>query len=192
MSTALTPYKSKYVAKKALFSFLGASFRLFGEDGNLAFFVKQKAFKLKEEINVFSDEGMKDKMLSINARSIGDFAGTYDVVDAKTDEAVGALKRAGLKSMFQDEWSILDTDGNEIGKIKEASAAMAMLSRLIKIIPQTYNISAGEQVIGQIKQRFNPFLLAYDVDLGSGGGAVDPRLGVAGVVMLLAIEGRQN
>ena len=190
-STALTPYKSQYVAKKKLFTFLGAAFRLFTSDGELAFFIKQKAFKLKEQITVYKDEGQTDAMLTIKARKVLDVSATYDVTDAKSGEQVGALQRKGLKSIFMDEWSILDNAGEVIGSIKEASALMAMLSRLVKLIPQTYTISIGETAVGTIKQRFNPFILSYDVDFGSDG-KLDPRTGVAAVVLLLAIEGRQQ
>ena len=192
MTTALSPYKTRYVAKRAFFSFLGASFRLFGEDGSLAFFVKQKAFKLKEQITVFSDEAQKDAMLGIEARAILDISATYDVTDLKTGTPVGALKRKGVKSVFKDEWSLLDTGGTAIGTVAESSMLAALLSRLLPLVPQTYRIEVGGAVVGQIKQRFNPFVLSYDVDFGTGGGALDPRLGVAAVVMLLAIEGRQD
>lgn len=192
-STALTAYKNQYVAKKALFSFLGASFRLFNPDGSLAFFVKQKAFKLKEAIKVCSDEKQTDEMLAIQARSIMDVSATYDVTDSKTGEKVGALKRKGLKSLFKDEWSILDNDDAEVGLIKEASTAMAILSRLFKIIPQKYVVEMNGESAGVIAQKFNPFILGYDVQFeGPGSANLDPRLGVAGVVLLLAIEGRQN
>ncbi len=192
MSTALSLYKTRYVAKRAFFSFLGASFRLFGEDGSLAFFVKQKAFKLKEQITVFSDEARTDAMLGIQARAILDISATYDVTDLKTGEAVGSLKRKGLKSMLKDEWSLMDTAGTVFGTVEEASMVAALLSRLLPLLPQTYHIKVHDEVVGQVKQRFNPFILSYDVDFGTGGGALDPRLGVAAVVMLLAIEGRQE
>lgn len=192
MTTALSPYKTRYVAKRAFFSFLGASFRLFGEDGSLAFFVKQKAFKLKEQITVFSDEERTDAMLGIEARAVLDLSATYDVTDLKTGTPVGALKRKGVKSVFKDEWSLLDTGGTAIGTVAESSMLAALLSRLLPLVPQTYRIEVGGAVVGQIKQRFNPFVLSYDVDFGTGGGALDPRLGVAAVVMLLAIEGRQD
>lgn len=48
----LSLYSSRYVANKALFSFMGSAFRILGPEGNLRFYVKQKAFKLKEEITV--------------------------------------------------------------------------------------------------------------------------------------------
>jgi uncharacterized protein YxjI len=192
-TTALTRYQSQYVAKKALFSFLGSSFRLFDQSGNLSFFVKQKAFKLKEEITVYADEGEKDAQLRIKARSIMDVSATYDVTDANSGEVVGALQRKGLKSILRDEWAILDTDGNEVGKVIEDSGALALLRRFIKLIPQNFDVSVGDTKVGQIKQHFNPFMLAYDVDFSSDpGGKLDPRLAVAAVVLLLAIEGRQK
>lgn len=192
-TTALTRYQSTYVAKKALFSFLGSSFRLFDSSGNLAFFVKQKAFKLKEEITVFSDEAMQDAQLRIQARSIMDVSATYDVTDANTDETVGALQRKGLKSIIRDEWAILDADGAEVGKVLEDSGALALLRRFIKLIPQTFNVTIGDKQVGVIKQQFNPFILAYDVDFtAASDGDIDPRLVVAAVVLLLAIEGRQQ
>ena len=106
---ALSRYRSSYVANKALFSFLGNAFRLYDTSGSLLFFVKQKAFKLKEEITVFADEGQTDAQLTIKARSVMDVSATYDVTDAKSGDAVGAMKREGLKSFLRDEWTILDT-----------------------------------------------------------------------------------
>ena len=192
-TTALTRYKSQYVAKKALFSFLGSSFRLFDSNGNLVFFIKQKAFKLKEEITVFADEAMKEPQLRIKARSIMDVSATYDVTDANSGEVVGAMQRKGLRSLIRDEWAILDTEEVEIGKVIEDSGALALLRRFIKLIPQTFHVKIGDTQIGEIKQRFNPFILAYDVDFTADTNSdVDPRLAVAAVVLLLAIEGRQK
>lgn len=190
---ALTRYRPTYVAKKALLSFLGSSFRLYDTSGNLAFFVKQKAFKLKEEITVFADEGQKDAMLGIKARSVVDFSATYDVTDSKSGETVGSLRREGVKSMFRDEWTLLDSGGHELGKVKEDSGVLAIIRRLfLKIIPQTFRVTVADAEVGIIKQKFNPFQLGYDVDFGKAEGQIDPRLAVATVVLLLAIEGRQN
>lgn len=187
---ALSAYKSQYVAKKAFFSFLGSTFRIYDQSGGLEFYIKQKAFKLKEEINVFRDEGQTDKRLTIKARSISDFNSGYDIVDAANGEAVGGAKRKGLKSLFKDEWDILDASGEAIGKIEETGGFMILLRKLIKLIPQTYQVTLDGEQAGVIHQRFNPFQLAYDVDFSSG--KLDPRLGVGLVVLLLAIEGAQR
>jgi len=193
-ATALTRYTSSYVAKKALFSFLGNAFRLYDQAGKLRFYVKQKAFKLKEEITVYADEGQSEPMLRIKARNILDTSATYDVTDAASGQVVGALRRKGLKSLFRDEWTVLDADETELGIIQEDSGMMAMVRRfLIKIIPQTFKVIIGGVEIGKIKQRFRLFGLTYDVDYGADTDSkLDPRLGVAAVVLLLAIEGKQK
>jgi hypothetical protein len=128
----------------------------------------------------------------IKARSISDFSGGYDIIDAQTDTPIGAGQRNGMKSMFKDEWNILDADGAEIGKVVEQGGAFAVLRRFIKLlqwIPQKYEVTYMGEPVGTIKQQFNPFTLAYDVDFKEGTD-FDPRLGVGMVVLLLAIEGK--
>jgi uncharacterized protein YxjI len=191
MSTELSRYETKYVAQKAIFAFMGNTFRIFSPDNQLRFFVKQKAFKLKEDITVFADEGQTQPMLRIRARSILDFSATYDVVDANTGEKVGACKRQGLKSLLRDTWVLLGANDEEIGKVEEDSGFLAIIRRfLIALIPQSFQVTVGGQSGGVIKQRFNLFRLVYDVDFS--GSNLDPRLGVAMTVLLLAIEGRQR
>jgi uncharacterized protein YxjI len=194
MSTALAKYQSQYVAQKALFAFLGGEFRLFDTANQLAFFVKQKAFKLKEEITVFSDEAQTKPMLRIKARSIMDISATYDVTDADTGAVIGALRRKGLKSILRDEWAILGAGDAEVGMIQEDSGFLALVRRfLIKIIPQTFKVTMGGEEVGQIKQRFTFFRLTYDVDFSKDTSEkLDRRIIVASTVLLLAIEGRQG
>ncbi len=186
----------QFVAKKALFSFMGSTFRVFDPQGSLQFFIKQKAFKLKEELNVFADENQTKKRLTIKARSWSDFSAAYDVVDVETGETVGACKREGMKSMFRDSWLVMAAGDEVIGKCEEDSMLMAMLRRLIfkQWLPQKFTVKdASGNSLGTIRQRFNPFQIAYDVNFeGGGNNALDSRLGIALVVLLLAIEGRQQ
>lgn len=186
----------KFLAKKPLFSFLGRKFWIYGPDGSVQFYVERKAFSLKEAIKVFGDEGKTQHLLSIGARNILDISATYDVTDEATGQKVGALRRKGLKSILRDEWLILDTSDQEIGTIQEDSMAMAMIRRFVpggNLIPQKYSLSIGGQGVGFIKQHFNPFVLKYDVDFSAdNGNALDRRLGIAAVTMMLIIEGRQQ
>lgn len=189
-ATALVPHAERYVARKA-FSLLGNTFRIEDADGGLLYYVKQKAFKLKEEITVFADEGQQDAVLRIRARSILDVSATYDVTDARSGEKAGACRREGLKSMLRDEWTILGHDDQPLAKVREDSMLMALLRRFLlkNWLPQTFVIEGTDGArLGQLKQRFNPFRLTYDVEITR----LDPRVGVAAVVLLLAIEGRQG
>lgn len=192
MSTELSPWSRRYVAKRGMF--FGRQFRFFGPEGNLRFFVKQRAFRLKEEIVVYGDESQSRAMLRIKARSVLDFGATYDVTDAESGTRVGACRRAGLKSMFRDEWHLLDDSDVQHATCKEDSMALALVRRfLMNLIPQAFTITSEAGEVGTIKQRFNPFQLTMDIALdGPQAQAVDPRLGLALVVLLLAVEGRQQ
>jgi uncharacterized protein YxjI len=194
MSTALT-VPQRYVAQAALFNFMGRAFHIYDTDGRLQFYIKQKAFRLKEAIKVYADEGETQQRLSIQARAVLDFNTTYDVHDSTTGEHLGAARRKGMKSLFKDEWEVLSPAGEVVGLVEETGGILSILRRLIdalKFIPQKYAVSIGGQHEGTIDQRFAFFRQTYDVDFTPGSGLLDPRMGVALTVLLLAIESRQD
>lgn len=186
--------QSSYTIRKKFFSVFGAKFHIYNPAGELVLFSSQKAFKLKEDIRLYSDETMTDEVITIQARSVIDFSASYDVVDTKTGEKLGVLMRKGLKSLLKDEWLIKDKDENLIGSIHEDSALMATLRRFVtNLIPQKYEVKMNDKVIAQFKQHFNPFILKLDLDFSLDTEHVlDKRLGVSAGVLLCAIEGRQN
>ena len=152
-----------------------------------------KAFKLREDIRIYSDETMSRELLIIKTPSIIDFSASYGVMDATSGEMVGALKRRGFKSMFRDEWLFFSNDGQEVGKLTEKSLASALISRWINLIPQKYRIlDSGGNEVANIKQQFNPFVFKNSMFINDPDPAIDRRLLIAAGVMLLAIEGRQQ
>jgi len=181
------------IQRKA-FTKIGKELFIYDQSGNLLLFVKQKGFKLKEDIRVFSDDSKTEERLSIQARKVMDFNAAFDVVDSATREKVGGMRRKGWSSMIKDEWHILDKDDNQIGSIKEDTMLLALLRRfLTNLIPQTFEFIVGGEKIAELKQHFNPFVLKADFALAPGGAEkIDPRLAVAGVVMLMVMEGRQG
>jgi hypothetical protein len=186
---------TNYYLKKQFLKILGGSYRIYDSSENLVFFGSLKAFKLREDIRIYSDEAKTDELILIKARSVLDFGATYDVTDAKTQEKAGALRRKGIKSTFLcDEWIILDNNDREIGFIKEDSAILGLVRRfLTNLIPQTYRgFVNGAQVL-QFKQNFNPFALRMSLDFSMDTDKqLDRRLGIAGAILLSAIEGKQN
>ena len=92
-----------YLIRRKFFRLLGAAFHVYDPDGGLVFYSKQKAFKLREDIRLYSDESMTTEVLTIQARQIVDFSAAYDVVETATGTKLGALKRKGWKSIVWDE-----------------------------------------------------------------------------------------
>jgi len=181
-----------YLFRRKVFKLLGGAFHIYNEAGNLVFYGEQKAFKLREDMRVYADEGKKQELLVIKTPQILDISATYNVTDATTGEPVGALKRKGLKSFIIDEWKFLGTDGSEIGVLRESSFIMALLSRYFNLIPQTYKITAGNTEVAMIKQAFNPFVLKYTMTISQPAPLLDPRLLIAAGVLLCIIERRQQ
>jgi len=186
-----------YTVRKKLFNFLHTGFHIYGPDDQLAMYSRMKGFKLKEDIRLYTDESMSTEVLTIGTESIIDFSAAYTVRDAITGEAVGALRRKGLKSMLRDEWEVFNADGSALGKIIEDSTLKALARRFIDLLalfmPQKYHVECGEQTICTMQQTFNPFLMKLVVDFTPDTqNKLDPRLGLAAAVLLCAIEGKQR
>ena len=183
---------STFLFRKKIFKIFGASFQIFDQKNNVIFFSKQKSFKLKEDIKIYADESKKKELLSISTDQVLDFGAIYNVQCSVNNENIGSLKRKGLKSIFKDEWILFNSKDEEFAKLSEKSILSALVSRIIKIIPQKYLIisNKGEQ-IAQIKQHFNPFILKYTFNV-LNDKLIDKRLFIATGVLLCAIEGRQN
>ena len=184
---------NKYLLKRQAIALTG-KFRFYDPSGSLVMFSEQKMFKLREDIRVYSDERKSQEVLLIKARSIVDFSAAYDVVDASNNEHVGTLRRKGIKSILRDEWEVLNAAGQVIGTLFEDSMGLALLRRfLANFIPQNYDISIGQNVVADLKQRFNPFRYELDLDFSMDtANQLDRRLGIAAGILLAAVEGRQS
>ncbi|HEC69549.1 MAG TPA: hypothetical protein ENI31_04630 [Candidatus Omnitrophica bacterium] len=186
--------RDKFLAKRDVWT-IGGAFRIMTPEGKLLLYSRQKLFRLKEDIRVYADLERKREVLHIQARQIIDFAAAYDVIDSLTREKIGVLRRRGFSSIFRDKWEILTSDESYLAKIEEDSLFKATIRRWVfNLIPQTYYIvDSRERRLAEIKQFFNPFIHKFFVDFSLDKEKVlDKRLGLAGVILLLAIEGRQR
>lgn len=185
-----------FEARRQLFKLLGAAFHLRTPEGMLLAYSKQKAFKLREDIRVYADEAQTQEILLIRADRVIDWSASYSVVDGRTDELYGSLRRKGFKSILRDSWEILDPTGTVRGHVTEDSAWKAFLRRFVDLslfMPQTFHILVGDQLVGTMRQNYNIFVPKFTVDLSLDSGGLLPRpLAIAAVVLLLAVEGRQQ
>jgi hypothetical protein len=192
----MNPYQhTTYFARKKFWKLFGGEIRIYdGDKKELLFFVKQKAFKLKEDIRVFSDESASKELLHIGARSVIDFSASYDVTDAATNQRVGTIRRRGFKSLLRDSWELLDAKEQVIGSVTEDSMVLALFRRFVSaLVPQTFHIQVGDAIAGVLKQTFNPFVPTFRIDFSMDqAGKLDRRLGIAIVILLQIIEGRQE
>jgi uncharacterized protein YxjI len=186
---------NEYVLRRKVFTFLGAKFHVYDPSGNVVLFSKMKAFKLKEDVRLYTGEDMQTEILAIRAQQIIDFSASYDVIDSENGQRIGVLKRKGLKSLLKDEWIIADAAGRDMGLIQEESTALALIRRFVEaasmLLPQKYLVTIGGMEVATFKQNFNPFVQKLQVSF-KPESKLDRRLGLAAAVVMLAIEGRQR
>lgn len=193
----LIPFQhSSYLARRKVLKLFGGAFHIFDPSGNVVLYCKQKAFKLKEDIRIYTGEDMATEVLTVRTDQVIDFGATYHVHDSQQGGLrVGSLKRKGLKSMLRDEWVLLDSAGQEIGSILEDSAALALLRRAMVgwLLPQNYYGTIGNKPVSVFTRNFNPIVSTIKLDFSMDSqGLLDRRLGIAAVIMLLAIDGKQS
>ncbi|WP_138502796.1 hypothetical protein [Nostoc sp. PA-18-2419] len=101
--------------------------------GNLAFYVKQKLFKLKEAITIFADAEQTRPIYYIKADRIIDFSARYDFTDSN-GTYIGSVKRRGLKSLWRARYDIFDGDTTTLN-IQEKNPWVKIADALFAEIP---------------------------------------------------------
>jgi uncharacterized protein YxjI len=102
--------------------------------GQTLFYVKQKLFKLKEAITVFSDSSQTKELYKINADRVIDFSAKYHLMDVNGQE-IGSIKREGVRSIFKARYDIFDSNGSHVLDINEESAFVRVMDALFGEIP---------------------------------------------------------
>ena len=101
--------------------------------GNLALYVRQKLWKLREAIGVFSDSERTNQLYSIKADRILDFSARYNFSD-QIDKPLGAVKRRGLKSLWKSHYDIFDGE-MVVFTIQEENPWVKVMDSLCAEIP---------------------------------------------------------
>ena len=102
--------------------------------GNPVFYIKQKLFKLRDAINVFTHSDQQQQVASINADRMIDFSARFNIADAQ-GRPLGAIARQGLRSLWRAHYEVFDHAGQPAGFIREESVFARMMDSMIAEIP---------------------------------------------------------
>jgi len=97
-------------------------------------FVKQKAFKLKEDITVFRGEAQTDLQFKIKADRWLDYNASYSFTDANGKDC-GRLVRKGRKSLWKAEYELYDENDQPDLVLREANGWVKVIDQLLGEIP---------------------------------------------------------
>jgi uncharacterized protein YxjI len=77
--------------------------------GNLVGYIKQKMFKLKEEVTVFEDLQQTRPAFQIKADRVIDFSPRFQFTD-QLGQTVGSVKRQGRRSLWRAHYDVCEGD----------------------------------------------------------------------------------
>lgn len=102
--------------------------------GNLIGYVKQKLFKLKEDINVYADEGQTQLLYNIKADRVIDFSARYNFTDAG-GTALGSIKRKGMRSILRANYEVYDANETQVMQIREENGWIKVIDSVVGELP---------------------------------------------------------
>lgn len=195
--------------RRKFFRILGAEIDITEPDtATLIGFIEMKAWKLREDVRIYSDKSKSTELFNIHARTILDFGVTYDVADSQSGEALFTMRRKGLRSaFFRDQWEIQTPGDQPLAVLQETSSGLALLRRYTDLIPFvgwvvdlamsffpiTYTLrDAQGATAAVITHRRNPLIDKFGLDRTDASADLDPRIAVVSTAMLSVVDSSKN
>ena len=114
---------------------LSSDFNITDKNGNYVAYVRQKMFKLKEDVIIFNDETRSRELFRIQANQWIDFNASYSITDLENGKIFGRLARQGMRSLWKSHYDVLDENSALKYQISEDNAWVKVLDGFIGEIP---------------------------------------------------------
>jgi uncharacterized protein YxjI len=114
---------------------LSSDFNITDRNGNYVAYVRQKMFKLKEDVIVFNDESKAKELFRIQANKWIDFNASYSLNDLVNSKNFGRLARKGMRSIWKSTYNILDAGDQPKFTITEDNAWVKFFDGMVGEIP---------------------------------------------------------
>lgn len=188
--TDLLWHQDHYVIKRKIFRIVD-QYWIEDLNGNKLAYSKQKFWRIKEDIRIFTDDSMNHELFRIKQAQIIDMWGKFDVIDSDTNSPVGYFRRKALKSSFiSDEWEIYDKNNQIIGRLAERTGR-GLARKYVpggKLIPEKVTMELNGQPVVQINQKFKIVGDIWDIQCHSLPERFDRRVVLASVILMAMIE----
>ena len=133
-------------------STLSSDFNISDKNGNSLAYVRQKLFKLKEDVVVYNNESRTQENFRIKANQWIDFNASYAITDS-FGKNLGKIARKGMRSIWKATYNIFDQNDTQKYKVQEENAWVKVLDGMVGEIP----------IIGMFTGYFlNPSYIVHD------------------------------
>jgi hypothetical protein len=171
--------------------------------GNVVAYVRQKMFKFKEDISIYSDETRSKINYQIKADRWLDFSAAYGFFD-ENGAGFGKIVRKGWRSIWKSEYELIDESENIQYHIREENAWVKVIDSLIGEIPvlgmftgyffnPSYIVTnKNDEIIVRLKKLPSFFGRNFEIDkIGKIDNDDDDRI-MLGLMMMILLERRRG
>jgi len=167
--------------------------------GHLLCHVKQKMFKLKEEVTVFADEAHAKPIYHIKADRVIDISAQYAIED-HSGRPLGVVKRLGMRSLWRAHYEI-HRAGQPLLTVREENPWVKVADGFVSSIPilgafagymlhPAYRVTRVDTGAVALRVQKRPALFegVYRIDSLSALSQEDELLATLGILMMLLLE----
>lgn len=178
---------------------ISPQFSVVDAGGQPVAYVKQKAFKFKEDITVFKTEAKAQALYKIAADRWLDFNASYAFTDASGKDC-GRVARKGARSLWKAHYELYDENGQKDLQIEEANAWVRVVDNLIGEIPvlgmftgmmfnPTYNITRPDgTLVARLKKKPDLISRAFELEKVAEFEQGEETRIVLGTMMMVLLE----
>lgn len=116
-------------------STLSSDFNITDKNGNYVAYVRQKMFKLKDDVIVYNDESKSQELFRIKANQWIDFNASFSMTDLVNSKNYGRLARKGMRSLWRSHYDVLDENDKPKFNISEDNPWVKFFDSLVGEIP---------------------------------------------------------
>lgn len=113
---------------------LSSDFNVVDAHNRSIFYVRQKMFKLREEVKIFQDDAQSQPLYTIKANQWLDFSAAYNFTNA-AGQTLGKIARKGLVSIFKAHYDIYDSNDQLSHTVREENPWVKVFDALIDFVP---------------------------------------------------------
>jgi len=171
--------------------------------GNVVAYVKQKMFKLKEDIAIYSDDTKSETNYQIKADRWIDFSAAYSITDKNNNE-IGKIARKGWRSMWKAEYELIDQNEQIQFHIREENGWVKVMDSLLGEIPflglltgyffnPSYAVlNTSDEIVARLKKEPSFFGRKFEVSKLSEFDNDDGERIMLGLMMMILLERRRG
>lgn len=166
-------------------------------------YVRQKMFKLKEDILIYNNESKSDTLFRIQADRWLDFSAAYSFTD-KEGKEIGKIVRKGWRSIWKTAYELMDQNQELQFHVNEENAWVKVWDSLLGEVPligmftgyffnPAYLVTdLNGKVVAKIKKQASFFGRHFEVSKLADIDKDDQERIMLGLMMMILLERRKG